>query len=97
MELELDLGTEKLQGDRPTVLVVDDDVETSELLEDYIDRRMHCDVVLASSGQEAMEMDQDRPANLILMDYLLPDTNGLALMTADACIYRKEIMNDDTL
>ena len=37
MTLQVDPWTEKQQGDRPTVLVVEDDPEISEFIQDYLD------------------------------------------------------------
>jgi len=80
MAVQLDPRTEKQQGDSPRVLVVEDDPQIAEFIEDYLQQSMDCQVLRAASGQEAMQLDRQHPAQLILMDYLLPDTNGLALL-----------------
>ena len=80
MELQLEPQIEEQQDVGPTVLIVEDDPETAQLLQDYLNRSLDCNAVIASSGQDALELDQAQPARVILVDYMLGDTNGLELI-----------------
>jgi len=80
MTLQLDPRTENDQSDRPTVLIVEDDPEVANIIRDYLDRDLHCKPIIASNGQDAIQIDEQHPAQVILVDYMLPDTNGLALL-----------------
>ena len=80
MELQLESQIEEQQDVGPRVLIVEDDPETAELIQDYLNRSLDCKAVIASSGQEALELDQAQSAHVVLVDYMLPDGDGLALM-----------------
>lgn len=66
--------------ERPRVLVVDDDAHDREIY-----GRILCyngyDVVFAASGSAALEMAEEHPADLVLLDLGLPDVDGLDLLT----------------
>jgi len=60
------------------ILVVDDEPEFSELLQFRLRSRRY-DVISAATGTEALErVRQDKP-DVILMDLMLPDLDGLTL------------------
>lgn len=56
------------------VLVVDDDQNMLQLL--YAFLRDSYQVVMADNGKEALECLRSHKADLILLDYLMPDMNG---------------------
>jgi CheY-like chemotaxis protein len=61
-------------GERPTILVVDDDVSLQELIADTLEGEY--EVVCASDGREGItKAEQFQPA-IILMDVFMPDMNG---------------------
>ncbi len=69
--------TEQKPGDvaRPLVMVVDDDWMNREVLEAYLSEA-ECDVVLAHSGDAALQLAQDRPPDLVLLDINMPGMSG---------------------
>ncbi len=77
---------ENTSGNPPRILVVEDDITISELLEEHLTYSMDAQVRRASDATEAMELDADKWAELIIVDYLLPDMNGLKL---------SELLNSD--
>jgi signal transduction histidine kinase len=68
-------------GTGKTVLVVDDD----EAFCNYLTEVLHSadfDVVLASSGAQALQMAQQQPFDALLTDQTLPDMSGWQLLRA---------------
>jgi len=60
----------------PRILVVDDEPAVSDLLA-YNLRKAHYDVVIASDGQEALQQARQESPDLIMLDLMLPEVDGL--------------------
>jgi DNA-binding response OmpR family regulator len=63
---------------KPTVLSVDDEPDVLDLIRFHL-TRAGCEVVTAASGREALEVIRSRRPDLVLLDLMLPDIDGLAL------------------
>lgn len=61
--------------DMPSVLVVDDDAHLLDALMIYLGKHAGR-VVAASNGQEALEAFAQQPADLVVLDIMLPDIDG---------------------
>lgn len=61
---------------RRTVLVVDDDVKTVELVELYLSRDGHS-VLTAYNGIEGLRLARESRPDLVVLDLMLPDLDGL--------------------
>jgi len=71
---------EKL-GERPLALVVDDDQRTSRMLAEGL----HCEgfvVLAASDGSQALRLLERSRPDIILLDLMMPGTNGLEVLRA---------------
>jgi two-component system response regulator PilR (NtrC family) len=66
---------------RPRILVVDDEPSMREMLRIVL-RRDGYDVVVAASGQEAIQHLQGAPFDLLLSDIRMPDTSGVDVLRA---------------
>ncbi|MFN8486481.1 MAG: response regulator [Caldilineaceae bacterium] len=64
-----------------TVLVVDDDQATRELMRLYLKSLGH-NVLLAENGTEALEYVKNEPLDLIILDIILPERDGLVICAA---------------
>lgn len=64
---------------RPHLLVVEDDLETAEVLVTALESRNY-DVDCATTGQAALEHLQLRDYDLVTLDLNLPDINGIAIV-----------------
>ena len=66
-----------------TVLIIDDCAEDRLVYRRYLDQLItsKCTVVEVESGEEALEHLETMQPDLMLLDYLLPDTDGLELIT----------------
>ena len=63
------------------VLVVDDD-PTSRRLMSHILSREGYDVATAGDGQEALDLMEDDPSELLITDRLMPNMDGVELLKA---------------
>jgi two-component system OmpR family response regulator len=68
-----------MNGDRPQLLVVDDDVEIGLLVARYLGDHGF-DVATASTGAELRTVLAQRRVDLLLLDLGLPDEDGLTLL-----------------
>ena len=64
-----------------SVLIVDDNEMASELLGEFLEISGH-DARVAHSGQAALAAVQERPAEVFIVDIVLPDMDGYALAAA---------------
>jgi CheY-like chemotaxis protein len=58
------------------ILIVEDDSSSRKLLRDYLSAKGY-DVLEAGEGEEAIDIVIAEKPDLVLMDVLLPDINGL--------------------
>jgi DNA-binding response OmpR family regulator len=63
----------------PTILVVEDDESTGEVLTLAISQETPYRPLLVRSGQDALHAFQQYKMNLLILDYLLPDITGIEL------------------
>ncbi|ATF94651.1 Transcriptional regulatory protein OmpR [Cedecea neteri] len=65
---------------KPAILVVDDDKAICDVLRDVLSEHVF-DVLVCHSGNEALQIVAAEPSiALILLDMMLPDTNGLLVL-----------------
>ena len=60
------------------VLVVDDDSETTDLLKILLESNAF-EVITTTSGQEAVKLAQKRMPEVMIVDLLMPDMDGLSV------------------
>lgn len=72
-----------------TVLVVDDDDMNLQVARMVLERKVKCHVVLADSGSAAIEILREKKINLVLLDIMMPDFDGIETL--------QEIRDDDRL
>ena len=61
------------------ILVVDDDQLMHRLFQHHLERAGY-QMVSAMNGREALELVSRKPPQLIVMDIMMPDTDGLAAL-----------------
>jgi len=69
------LDSKKEQEKIPTVLVVDDNLQNLELLQAYLED-LDCQTIPAHDGLEAMDIVNENPPDLILLDVMMPKMSG---------------------
>ena len=67
-------------GDRKTVLIVDDSSDMTEMLKDSLDSIY--EVLTASNGKEALKKAKETKPDIILTDLMMPVMNGMELCRA---------------
>ena len=60
-----------------TILVVDDEVDLLEMVQSIFDRAGFTNILTAASGKEAIRVWKDRHPDLIILDIMMPGTDGL--------------------
>lgn len=65
---------------RPSILIVDDDAEMASLLHDTLEREGFR-VVVQTRGREAIASAEREAFDLVIIDKVMPDINGLDLMS----------------
>jgi DNA-binding response OmpR family regulator len=58
------------------ILVADDDRKTVDLIRLYLEREQH-EVLVAYDGREALELARQRSPALVILDWMLPNVDGL--------------------
>jgi two-component system response regulator (stage 0 sporulation protein F) len=59
-----------------TILIIDDEQSIRALLKEVLEREGYR-VIEAGNGREGLATYQKHPADLVIMDLLMPDTDGL--------------------
>lgn len=62
----------------PTILVVDDEPTVTEVVSIYL-KRAGYQVIVAADGESALEILESRPPDLVVLDLMLPDVDGLEI------------------
>ena len=62
---------------KKTILVIDDDEMNLKVAKMLLERKLPCEVLCASSGFDGLEILRNRRVNLILLDILMPEFDGI--------------------
>jgi DNA-binding response OmpR family regulator len=61
------------------LLIVDDDLNIQRLYKEELEEEGY-DVVIASSGRDALEMYEKENPDIVTLDILMPDIDGISLL-----------------
>jgi DNA-binding response OmpR family regulator len=61
------------------ILIVEDDRNLATMLADHLSETLRAEVTVATSSREAVDIELNRPQDLILADLLLPDGDAISL------------------
>ena len=78
------LSDEEVRGEKPEVLVVDDNADVRELLKSVLSEKYH--VTLAANGKDGLDAARRLVPDLIVSDVMMPVMNGLEMC--------REVKND---
>jgi len=62
---------------KPSVIVIDDDHDIVEVLSEFLRLRSINVLAVGYNGKEAVELYQKYRPDVVLMDFMMPDFNGL--------------------
>jgi CheY-like chemotaxis protein len=86
------------------ILVVDDEENVALTLQSGLERLPNCEVAIATSGEEALQLFAQRPFDLMVTDYKMPGTDGMTLAARirqayppTSIVMITAYMNDDLL
>ena len=84
LEDELVAALERLdrKAGRHVVLIVDDQEENRKLLRRMVERQEGYEVVEAAGGQEAITLVREIKPQVIILDLMMPDVDGFAVLEA---------------
>lgn len=69
------------------ILIVDDEENVALTLQAGLEKLPQCEITVATSGVEALELLGRKPFDLLITDYKMPGTDGLALATRVRQLY----------
>jgi CheY-like chemotaxis protein/two-component sensor histidine kinase len=69
------------------ILIVDDEENVALTLQAGLERLPQCEITVATSGLRALEHLEQEPFDLLITDYKMPGTDGLALATRVRQLY----------
>lgn len=64
------------------ILVIDDDEMNLQIAKMILERKLPCEVVCAASGVDGLEILRNERVNLVLLDILMPDFDGIETLAA---------------
>ncbi|MBR3746597.1 MAG: response regulator [Selenomonadaceae bacterium] len=74
---------------KKTILVIDDDEMNLQIARMLLEKKLPCEVVCASSGSDGLEILRNRRVNLVLLDILMPEFDGIETL--------REIRDDERI
>lgn len=74
-------------AERPVVLIADDEDDVVELLKVYL-RPLHCEILVAHDGEEALALAQARLPDVVLLDVIMPKRSGWEVCQALKAVQR---------
>lgn len=73
---EVDFSEELAHREGPRILIVEDDTDVALMLQDHLEYALCAQTIVASRAEHALSADREQPAEVILIDYMLPDVDG---------------------
>lgn len=68
-----------MEAERYKILVVDDEITVTSLLDQFLTEKMDCLVQTASNGADAMSLLESQDFDMIIADILMPEMDGFDL------------------
>jgi CheY-like chemotaxis protein len=69
------------------ILVVDDEAVIATVLKEGLETLPNCQVMVAASGAEALQLFEKQPFDLLITDYQMPGMTGIVLATQVRQLY----------
>lgn len=70
------------------ILLVDDEVDLLELMSKRIESWGY-DLIVATNGKEALDMLKSEEPDIIVLDYMMPDMDGVATLKKIRAMHNK--------
>ena len=59
------------------ILVIDDDEMNLQIAKMILEKKLPCEVLCAAGGRDGLEILRNKPVNLVLLDILMPEFDGI--------------------
>lgn len=69
------------------ILIVDDEEGVALTLRNMLKRLPNCEIAIAASGEQALQLFEQKPFDLLITDYKMPGMDGLTLATRIQRLY----------
>ena len=66
--------------DNPKILIVDDEIDILNIIKEYLQMIIECDVYESINGQDAIGKIKDNNFDLVILDIKMPGLSGLDVM-----------------
>lgn len=70
-----------MAGTKRLLVVDDEETLTFTLYQTFINAPIDCEVITASSGEEALERFEEKPFDVVITDLAMPGITGLELLS----------------
>jgi CheY-like chemotaxis protein len=74
------------------ILIVDDDEKVALFFQAILETLPNCQVAIATSGEEALQLFEQQPFNLLITDYRMPGTDGMTLAMRVRQLYPQAVI-----
>lgn len=64
----------------PTILIVDDEKDTRDIVRSFLEERLHCTIIEAGDGKEALKRLVEAKCDLMLLDIRMPQKSGMKVL-----------------
>ena len=61
------------------ILIVDDEENVALTLQNMLRKLPRCDIVVATGGEQALQLFEQQPFDLLITDYKMPGMDGITL------------------
>ena len=72
---------------QPCIMIVDDERLVIDSIKDYLALETQYTIVTFESPLQALKMLHEKPVDLVISDYLMPDMNGIVFLSQVKKIY----------
>ncbi len=69
-----------IMEETPRILIAEDNPDHAELSKSILEKNFNCSVKITSNGKSCLEQIQANHHDILLLDYILPDCNGLSIL-----------------
>lgn len=74
------------------ILVVDDEKHITWMLREALEGLSNCEIVTAANGEQALQLFEAQPFDLLITDYKMPETDGLTLSARVRELYPQTVI-----
>ncbi len=74
------------------ILIVDDEENVALTFQDSLERLPNCEIAIATNGEQALQLFEQQPFDLLITDYKMPGTDGITLAARVRQLYPRTVI-----